>query len=69
MIPADAVLPWAGCAPWACADEYFRFSSYLLDGEKSLFKETLEGKKIRGLKVTRRLFRGGKLCPKRAPAF
>jgi len=35
MIPADAVLPWAGCPPWACADEYFRFPLYPLDWEKS----------------------------------
>jgi len=33
--PADAVLPWAGCAPWAYAGEYFRFPFYPFDWEKT----------------------------------
>jgi len=37
MIPADAILPWAGCTPWARADEYFQFSLYRLDWDKSHF--------------------------------
>jgi hypothetical protein len=44
MIPADAVLPWAGCTPWTCADEYFQFSLYRLDWDKSyFFKRAFKG--------------------------